>query len=111
MMADFGRGGLLFIYQNCFVHPLIVRVLSAKTNIVEEILSRFYIQIPWEMQVSTWFHLFRWYVCYYPIRMEDRGNVSSMKFSPDRKVLALQRSTKSVVSAAGARHIQQGPYS
>jgi len=37
MMADFGRGGLLFIYQNCFVHPLIVRVLSAKTTIVEEI--------------------------------------------------------------------------
>ncbi|XP_052778357.1 regulator of MON1-CCZ1 complex-like isoform X2 [Mya arenaria] len=29
-------------------------------------------------------------------RMEDRGNVSSMKFSPDRKILAIQRSQKSV---------------
>ncbi|XP_053377581.1 regulator of MON1-CCZ1 complex-like isoform X2 [Mercenaria mercenaria] len=29
-------------------------------------------------------------------RMEDRGEVVSMKFSPDRRVLAIQRSTKSV---------------
>ncbi|XP_052280303.1 regulator of MON1-CCZ1 complex-like isoform X2 [Dreissena polymorpha] len=29
-------------------------------------------------------------------RMEDRGNVNSMKFSPDRRILAIQRSPKSV---------------
>ena len=30
-------------------------------------------------------------------RMEDRGEVMSIKFSPDRKILAIQRSQKSVV--------------
>ena len=29
--------------------------------------------------------------------MEDRGEVMSIKFSPDRKILAIQRSQKSVV--------------
>ena len=30
-------------------------------------------------------------------RMEDRGEVISIKFSPDRKILAIQRTGKSVV--------------
>lgn len=30
--------------------------------------------------------------------MESRGDVSSIKFSPDRRILAVQRSPKSVVN-------------
>ena len=37
-------------------------------------------------------------VCLFCLRMDDRGEVISIKFSYDMKILAIQRSDKSIVS-------------